>query len=93
VLEKNIYFGLHTGYLKSSWERTVSEEFDCLDVKGPGLFEATYNCEYVTDGDNIYYRYRIPTDSDKKVKSVEFKAEKGREDKFIIKSISVQEGE
>ncbi len=91
VLEENIYFGLHTGYLKSSWERIISDEYDCMTVKGPGLFEATYTCEYITEGDNIYYRYRIPIDRDKKVKSVEFKAKEGRADKFIIRSISVQE--
>ena len=89
VLEVPVYFGLQIGFLKASWERSESGELDCLEVKGPGLFETTYTCGYETDGDNIYYRYRIPVKENENIASVEFECRKDRQEKFIIKSIKI----
>ena len=89
ILEEPIYFGLHTGFLRASWERTESGEMDCWDVKGPGLFEATYTCGYIIEDDNVYYRYRIPVKENEKIASVEFECRKDRQEKFIIKSIKI----
>ena len=88
--EKAIYYALHIGFAEQSFERIPADDRDAYQTT-VFLCEPAGSCDFELCNNVMYYKYSIPLERDKYIKSVKFIAREDFEKDIMIKSWEVIE--
>lgn len=54
-----VYYGYNIGYAGNGLNAQASKMYDCM-IFDKQLFETTSRCEYLYDGEEMFYRFKVP---------------------------------
>lgn len=80
-----VYYGYNIGYSGNRLNAKTSELYDGMTFDEQ-LFETTYRCDYFFDGEEMFYRYKVPLSAYENLLSWKFISD----DKFKVNIKSVE---
>lgn len=89
-IEVPVYYGYNVGYSKNKLNAEISEMYDGY-MFDKQLFETTFRCEYLVNGKEMFYRYKVPLDAREKLLSWKFIS--NGKFKVNVKSVEVIEAD